>query len=116
MSDDHRDDQLNALLRRLQGLEAYASQLRDVLKEQARLCLELAKGRPELPAEVGDALVKMAWKGENAAALTPEILEAARGQHNEEEIAAGLREIQATGGLQLGDFLHELEQAAGPHE
>jgi hypothetical protein len=45
--------------------------------------------------------------------LTPKLLEWARKQLNEEEIVAGLREIRQTGGLELQDFLHELEQAAG---
>jgi len=40
---------------------------------------------------------------------TPEILEWARQQFSEEEIVAGLREIRETGGLQLRDFIHELE-------
>jgi hypothetical protein len=30
--------------------------------------------------------------------------------------AAGLREIRQTGGLELRDFIHELEQAAGAAE
>ena len=48
-------------------------------------------------------------KGEaDGAQLTPELLEWARGQFSEEEIVAGLREIRATGGLKLKDFLHEL--------
>jgi hypothetical protein len=45
--------------------------------------------------------------------LPPEVLERERQQINEEEIIAGLREIERTGGLELRDFLHELEQAAG---
>jgi hypothetical protein len=48
--------------------------------------------------------------------LPPEVLEWERQQVNEEEIVAGLREIEQTGGLELRDFLHELEQAAGPDE
>jgi hypothetical protein len=48
--------------------------------------------------------------------IQPEILEWARQQLNEEETVAGLREIRETGGLELEDFLHELEQEAAPHE
>ncbi len=49
-------------------------------------------------------------------ALSPEILEWARLQFTEEEFIAGIREIQATGGLKLPDFIHELEQAATSDE
>lgn len=48
--------------------------------------------------------------------LTPELLEWARKQLNEEEILAGLREIRQTGGFELQDFIRELEQAAGKDE
>ena len=41
--------------------------------------------------------------------VTPELLEWARRTFNEEEFRAGLREIEATGGLELKDFIHELE-------
>jgi len=44
--------------------------------------------------------------------MTPEFLEWARGQFSEEELAAGLRELEGGGGLELRDFIHELEQAA----
>jgi hypothetical protein len=33
-------------------------------------------------------------------------------QFSEEEIVAGLREVRATGGLELRDFIHELEEIA----
>jgi hypothetical protein len=48
--------------------------------------------------------------------IQPEILEWARQQLNEEEILAGLREIRETGGLELADFLPDLEREATPHE
>lgn len=48
--------------------------------------------------------------------LTPELLERERRAVNEEEILAGLREIEATGGLELKDFIHELEEEARPRE
>lgn len=48
--------------------------------------------------------------------LTPELLEQERRAVNEEEILAGLREIEATGGLELKDFIHELEQEVTPRE
>ncbi len=46
---------------------------------------------------------------------TPEILEWARNHCSEEDILAGIREIQATGGLELKDFIHELEQEVRSH-
>ncbi len=50
------------------------------------------------------------------AQVPPDLLEWARRQFSEEEIVAGLREIKETGGLELRDFIHELEQAAGTDE
>jgi hypothetical protein len=50
------------------------------------------------------------------AKLSPELLEWFRQQVNEEEVIAGLREIEETGGLELSDFLPELERAAGLDE
>jgi len=49
---------------------------------------------------------------EESSKLSPEILDWARQQSSEEEIVAGLREIRQTGGVELKDFIHELEQAA----
>ena len=48
--------------------------------------------------------------------LTPELLEWALREFNEEEIVAALREIRTTGGLELKDFIHELEQEAAPRD
>lgn len=48
--------------------------------------------------------------------LTPEVLEWARRTFNEEEFLAGLREIEATGGVQIVDLLDELEQEAASRE
>lgn len=45
-------------------------------------------------------------------ALVEDILAWAKPQFTDEEIAAGIREIRTTGGLQLSDFIHSLEQAA----
>jgi hypothetical protein len=42
----------------------------------------------------------------------PELVEWARQTCHEEEFAAALRELEQTGGLELKDFLHELEQGA----
>ena len=48
--------------------------------------------------------------------IPQEILDWARCQFNEEEFVAGLREIRETGGLELKDFIDELEKAAAPRE
>jgi hypothetical protein len=44
--------------------------------------------------------------------IPPEILEWARQTFNEEEFLAELREIEATGGLRLEDFIAEVEARA----
>ena len=49
------------------------------------------------------------WARQNKEALTPELLEWARQQINVEEMLASIREIQETGGLELRDFIQELE-------
>ena len=48
--------------------------------------------------------------------LSPELLEWARQQFTEEEIVVGLRELRAKGGLELEDFLAELEQVVHARE
>jgi len=55
-------------------------------------------------------------KGRANGALTPELLQWAREQINEEETIAGLCEIRQTGGLQLSDFIEELERELTPRE
>jgi hypothetical protein len=44
--------------------------------------------------------------------IPPEIVEWARQTFDEEEFLARVREIEATGGLQLEDFIAELEARA----
>lgn len=44
--------------------------------------------------------------------IPPEILEWARQTFDEEEFLAQVREIEATGGLRLEDFIAELESRA----
>jgi hypothetical protein len=48
--------------------------------------------------------------------ISPEILQWARQQFTEEEILAGLHELRETGGLELRDFIHELEEIANRRE
>jgi hypothetical protein len=48
--------------------------------------------------------------------LSPEVMEWARQQFNEEEFIADLREIEQTGGLELQDFIRELVEEAAPRD
>ena len=48
--------------------------------------------------------------------VTPEILAWALSHFNEEETLAGLREIRTTGGKELKEFLHEIDQELAPRE
>ncbi len=66
--------------------------------------LESAMGAsklPPIPSELGFTRVP----------IDPEILEWARQNIDEEEIMAGIREIEETGGVQLEDFIEELKKA-----
>lgn len=44
-----------------------------------------------------------------SAPIPPELIAQALADTNEEELRAGIEEIRTTGGLQLKDFIHELE-------
>jgi hypothetical protein len=48
--------------------------------------------------------------------LTPELLEWARNQYSDEELVAALKEFREKGGLELHEFIHELEDAARVNE
>lgn len=52
--------------------------------------------------------------GSGSQSIQPAILEWARQQVNEEVTVAGLREIRESGGVQLEDFLPDLEREATP--
>jgi hypothetical protein len=56
------------------------------------------------------------WARQSRENLTPEILEWAMQNFNREEALAGYREVLETGGLQLRDFIQELEQLAAHGE
>lgn len=72
--------------------------------------------RQDLVGELSSRVRALLEKGESAAQVSPDVLEWARQQFSKEEVIADLREIRETGGLELRDFIHELEQAAGPDE
>jgi RNA recognition motif-containing protein len=48
--------------------------------------------------------------------LPPEFLEWARQQYTEEEILAGVREVRESGGLELKDFIHEIDDILSPND
>lgn len=75
----------------------------------ARECLKDSAGCSEPgPGAYPDENLRRKWKEESR--LTPEMREWALGLFSEEEIVAGLREIEETGGLELSDFIHELDE------
>jgi hypothetical protein len=122
--------QLEALLAK-DGLDAAtASELRYRARQLELAAAQLQRGddREEAYGLLCDALLALArdgilaqtqlppWAAPRPVPLTPELLEWARRELNEEEIVEGLREIRQTGGLELKDFLPELERAAGADE
>jgi hypothetical protein len=48
--------------------------------------------------------------------LSPELLEWAKQQFNEEEAIAGIEEVRRTGGMELHEFIQELEAEAARRE
>ncbi len=48
--------------------------------------------------------------------LTPELLEWSEHQFNDEDMIAGVEEIQRTGGKELHEFIHEIEEEAARRE
>jgi hypothetical protein len=48
--------------------------------------------------------------------IPPALLEWIKRNTNEEEILAGIREIRETGGFQLEDFIHEIEEKVKSRE
>jgi hypothetical protein len=50
------------------------------------------------------------------AIFTPDFLEWARTQYSDEEIIAGIREVQETGGLELKDFIQEITDIVAPND
>jgi hypothetical protein len=70
-----------------------------------------------LALAAADALAKMEKEeGKLNGKLPPELLEWARQTFDEEEFRAGMREIEETGGLELKDFIQELEQEVSSRE
>jgi hypothetical protein len=63
--------------------------------------------KPPVPAELAGAPLPR---------MTPEQMDWSRRTFNLEEFIAGVHEIEKTGGLELKDFIHELEEGAPPRE
>jgi hypothetical protein len=59
--------------------------------------------KPPIPAEVAGWVIEQ---------VPPDVLEWARQTCNEEEFTEALREIEHNGGVELKDFIHELEEGA----
>lgn len=68
------------------------------------------------PAQGTDQAELVSRNGIGGSRLPAELLEWARSQINEEELVAGIREVEETGGLELKDFIDELEQEASARE
>jgi hypothetical protein len=90
--------QLEGVLRLLKG---------DLLEQVAQTALALkARGDDQAAPPSSGVPAGLPPKAE----IPPEVLEWARWQFSEEELTANLREVREKGGLELKDFLHELEQ------
>lgn len=88
----------------------------DLFRRMVNVSLELAevgllKEINSNPATVSDQPEKL-----NSLQLKQDLLEWAKGQFSEEEIIAGIQEIQETGGLELRDFIAELEELVTPND
>jgi hypothetical protein len=86
------------------SVDALAGQMAKLLRD-----LDPPARAAALAAFQNRVLTDLAANGDR---LSPELLAWARAQFTEEELVAGLREVRETGGLQLADFLHELEREA----
>jgi hypothetical protein len=117
-------EQFSKLIGRLRSSPEFSNPARTEIIQ--RICSELEGIRSSLekngeapPQLVNKVLAVMLEMGEVAFAPQPlpkDLLEWAREQYSEEEIIAGIEEIRATGGLELRDFLGELQEAANRHE
>ncbi len=95
--------------------QSYRRQL-ELLKELFAQLVQLRTSSAAVEAGLEELLATDLAKSCALAALAPEILERARQGIDEEELAAGIREIEVTGGLGLEDMIHEIQQAAGIDE
>jgi len=86
--------------------------------DQASLTQVLPKLTTRLQSirtETRTALFVLATQLNGPSEITADLRAWATQQFTEEEIAAGIREIRATGGVELSEFISDLEQAAA-HE
>src|SRR4051794_31439094 len=68
------------------------------------------------PVEVPDEKTARLVPPESSPGVTPELLDWAQRTFSEEEFRAGLADLKATGGRELGDFIREIEREVAPHE
>ena len=85
------------------------SAVRGEIESLAKECLKDSPGpsKPQ-PSEFPDEELRRKWKEESR--LTPELREWALQLFSEEEILAGLREIEETGGVEFSDMIRELDE------
>jgi hypothetical protein len=94
----------------------FARRQLELLKQLFDSLVALRNSGNTVDADLEKILASDLAKSFAPAALAPEVMELAQRQVDEGEIAAGLREIEETGGLELRDFIHEIRQAAGIDE
>lgn len=107
--------QLAAVLGRLEG-PAVKQELLAQVETSVLASLKSSDSPPPAATPNGDAANPAPWPPFESEPITPELREWLLQQFNEEELAASLREVRETGGLELHEFIHELEQAAGIHD
>jgi hypothetical protein len=93
----------------------YRRQL-ELLKELFDLLVRLRKSGAAADEGLEEVLSSDLAKSFALAALAPEIVARAREEIDEEVLLAGIREVLETGGLELNDFIDEIEEAAGIDE
>ena len=111
-----------ACLRLADALGGVEPSVRQELLALVQPCVAALLGRREAPEAAAapegrnGAPAPEQTSGPQPMKLTPELLEWYRQNTNMEEMIAQLREVQETGGLELEDFLPELEKEFGLDE
>jgi hypothetical protein len=111
LAPDEPPDRLDRTARELQGM---LERLTVVIESVGD-----APGQQQILAEFNAralAALKNEGNGPKPMKITPELREWALRTFNEEECVAGIKEIEATGGVELRDFIDELEQEIASRE
>jgi hypothetical protein len=100
------------------GAVMHCPKCRQELSSQAQMCTKCGHAlNGAVFPPIGKSLEPSAASGAPPIGkVSPEILNKAREQFNEEEFVAGLSEIEESGGYALQDFIGELEQEAKRRE